>query len=136
MQSKIEILSKTISPNCYGIIWLTSDSLKFSDPGVYEFNYLLNGLVTKNIRNNTKDGHLFMSESFGHPFFISHNVINESADIQKIHQHLNVASNLIGEGCTVLIYNQSGQHSEKKYDLEKSLAKKFQHVKFKNLTLN
>lgn len=127
--SSIAYLSSAVTPNCSGIIWLTKDELNFMTPGVYEFNYLLNGQVTKSISNKSQNGHLFMAQSFGRPFFVSHNLINSKNDFEKVYQHLNVASNILPDNTTVLIFNQTD------HNIEKQLSNKYQQVNFKYLNL-
>ena len=133
MESKIDFLSKTITPNCAGIIWLTQEEIDFTSPGVYEFNYLLNGLITKSISNNLRSGHLFMAENFGRTFFIGHNIVKESSELENVYQHLNVVKNLIPQDSTVLIFNPENKQTNKNQSLNKALAKKFENINFKYL---
>ena len=52
MNTAIEHLSKHISSETSGILWLTDTVLDYKTPGVYEFNYLLDGILLKRITQN------------------------------------------------------------------------------------
>jgi hypothetical protein len=137
VKSNIEFLSKMITPNCSGIIWLTDKELDFEMSGVYEFNYLLNGLLTKSIANEeetNEKGHLFLAENFGRPFFISHNVISDKNDLANVQKHLEVASPLFSETAEVFVFNKSNKASNK--NIVKDLSKKFKNIQFENLEIN
>ena len=57
MSLGIKHLSQNITPDTSGIIWLTDDPLDYKTPGVYEFNYLLDGMLIKSITKNSNENH-------------------------------------------------------------------------------
>jgi hypothetical protein len=54
MSLGIKHLSQNITPDTSGIIWLTDDPLDYKTPGVYEFNYLLDGMLRVLLRTQMK----------------------------------------------------------------------------------
>lgn len=132
----IENLSQSIPPECAGIVWLTDKKLDFSMRGVYEFNYLLNGLLTKSIVNvdsHNQDGHLFIAKNFGKSFFISHNIIEKLSELDRIQKHLTVVKNSINEQKVVLIYIDSEKCDNEQ--IKSSLSKLFKNINFDLLNL-
>jgi hypothetical protein len=79
MTELINSLSQKISPNVAGIIWLTDKKITLETKGLYELNYLFNGLLIKSIINredsNNKD-FFFISTSFGKEFLFKPNYSN------------------------------------------------------------
>jgi hypothetical protein len=74
MSDLINNISPQISPESAGIIWVTDEKLSLSTPGLYEINYLFNGLIVKSIINRkdaavAKDNY-FISENFGNQLTI------------------------------------------------------------------
>lgn len=137
MNSSIENLSQSITPDCAGIIWLTDKNLNYSTNRVYEFNYLLDGLLTKSItsgQDHNDAPNLFIAQNFGDSFFVGHSVIKSINDLSKIQKHLTVVNNMITEKKFVLIYNDcSDLNIEKIFDY---LSNRFSSITFNRLTFN
>lgn len=136
MDKRIPELSQHITPSTAGIIWFTDEPLKYSSPGVYEFNYLLDGLLVKSLEENTeKPNHsnFFLGESFGIPFFIGHCVIQEKSDFKSVHTHFKLSESFIQENSTVFIYNKSKNTAN--INVLKELKSTYQKLEFKHLNI-
>jgi hypothetical protein len=137
--SSIEKLSRLISSETSGIIWLTDEALNNDLDGIYEFNYLTNGLLTKSIQNHQdkKDIYnFFITKNFDSPFFLSHisSAPDQKHNLRKICNQLEVAKPIIKEsGCIVYVYNKSAKTDGIK--LLKELSKRYTELKFIALTL-
>ncbi len=105
----LEHFSNSIPVNTGGIIWLTDDPLNLSTPGLYEFNYLLDGMILKSIQysQTPKNSHFFLGESFGEPIFIGHIQVGSKDDLKKLNEHLIIAKSTIKTKNTVFIFNKS-----------------------------
>ena len=88
MKTGIEHLSHLVSPKTSGIIWLTDDFLGPSLVGLYELNYLLDGLLTKTLSSDQEKSesksNFFLAENFGNPFFVGHSVISNKDDLKNL----------------------------------------------------
>lgn len=137
MTNPIEHLSRLITSETVGIIWLTDIALNSELQGVYEFNYLTNGLLTKSIQSKdekTENANFFISESFGKSFFLSHLVIESSSDIKKMYNHMELAKPLIDDTISlVYIFNKSS--NTKGIKVIKELTKRYPGITFENLTI-
>jgi hypothetical protein len=139
MNLGIKHLSQNITPDTVGIIWLTDEHLAYNTPGVYEFNYLLNGVLIKSLTQSTEesqvsqDSNFFLSTSFGNPLFVGHVVVQSKDDIKKMYSHLEIASHLIKENSQVFIFNRSKNTAN--INIMKSLSEKFKELTFKNLNI-
>lgn len=138
MKSNIEYLSRSITPTCSGIIWLTDEHLNQSISGLYEFNYLLDGLLTKSLldqieREEKQNNNFFFSSNFGKPFFIGHSVIKGSQDLKQIHENLKLALPLIPEDSEIFILNKSKNTAN--INIEKELTQKYKNIKFEHLNI-
>lgn len=134
MIKSITHLSDHITPQTAGIVWLTDEPLNYDSPGVYEFNYLLDGLLVKALDENeskAKNSNFFLGENFGSPLFIGHLVVKNKSDIDTLDDHFKLANSFIQETSTIYIFNKS-QNTANLNVLEK-LTKKYQPIKFKNL---
>lgn len=136
MNSSIEHLSQAITPECAGIIWLTNKKLDYSMSGVYEFNYLLDGLLTKSIASSEQSPgpNLFIAQNFGNSFFLGHSIVTNLNELDVIKKHLTVVNSMIDENKTVLFYNDVEAFSAE--EIQSNLSKKFNHIRFSELRLN
>lgn len=137
MSLGIEHLSESITPQTTGILWLTDTDLEINTPGVYEFNYLLNGILVKNLTEKmTKSHHgtsFYLGDNFGKPLFIGHVVISTKTDVEKMYTHLEVAKSLISDDSHVYIFNRSKNTAN--INILKSLSEKFKDLEFRNLNI-
>lgn len=136
MDKRIPDLSQYITPETAGIIWFTDGPLKYSTPGVYEFNYLLDGLLVKSMEENSEkinSSNYFLGDSFGLPFFIGHCVIEKKSDFDLIHNHFKLSESFIKENSTVYIYNKSQNTAN--INVLKELKSKYKMVEFKHLNI-
>ena len=136
MDKRIPDLSQFITPETSGIIWFTDEPLDYSSPGVYEFNYLLDGLLVRSLEENTErtnKSNFFLGESFGIPFFIGHTVIKEKKDFQSIYDHFKISESFIKENSTIYIYNKSQNTAN--INVLKELKNKFNSIEFKHLNI-
>ena len=139
MNTAIEHLSKHISSDTSGILWLTDSPLDYKTSGVYEFNYLLDGILLKRITQNknleveNKKSNFFLGQNFGRPLFISHVVINEKRDIDIMYQHIKTALPLIAENSKIHIYNRSKNTAN--INILKEVSQKFIGHTFQNLNI-
>jgi hypothetical protein len=135
MSLGIKHLSQSITPDTCGIIWLSDESLNYQSPGFYEFNYLLNGILAKNLDNlNSKsDSSLFMGESFGAPFFIGHCVISSKDKVQNMYKLFQVAKSALKDGHKIFIFNRSKNTAN--INVLKELSKKYNQYQFENLNI-
>lgn len=139
MNTGIEHLSQHITPNTSGIIWLTDESLDYKSPGVYEFNYLLDGMLIKSISQNSElkkeelKSNFFLGDNFGTPLFIGHTVVENKDDIKIMHNHFKVASSFIQKNTTIYIFNRSKNTAN--FNILKELTNKYKEYKFENLNI-
>ncbi len=139
MSQGIEHLSKYITPQTSGIIWLTDNYLDFKSPGVYEFNYLLDGILIKSINYHKEQtqaqrkSHFFLGENFGTPLFIGHSVISKKDDIKQMYHHFDVAKPFINKDATIYIFNRS--QNTAKINILKELQTKYKNYTFENLNI-
>lgn len=140
MNVNIEKISKLVTPDTSGIIWITDDFLNDKSKGVYEFNYLTNGLLTRSIqsqKDSPSEVNFFISESFGSSFFLAHisQVKALTKDfLKKIYNQVEIAKPLLQKtDCIVYVYNKST--STKTLSLLNELSKRYSNVNFVELEL-
>jgi hypothetical protein len=134
----IDHLSHLVSPTTSGIIWLTDDDLNSNLPGVYELNYLLNGLLTKSIAakasQSESNSNFFLAENFGNPFFLGHSVVSSKADLLNMHKHIELAQPLFNDvNIEVYIFNRSKNTAN--INILKELTNKYKDIQFENLNI-
>lgn len=127
-----------VSPSVSGIIWLTDKFLSPSLIGLYELNYLVNGLLTKSISSNEGEknskSNFFLAESFGNPFFVGHSVVENKKDLENMFKHIELGKPLFGEQkMHIFIYNRSKNTAN--YNVLKELSSKFKNITFENLNI-
>lgn len=138
MKTGIEHLSHLVSPKTSGIIWLTDDYLGPSLVGLYELNYLLDGLLTKTLSSDQEKSesksNFFLAENFGNPFFVGHSVINTKDDLKNMFKHIELGKPLFEDKkIEVFIFNRSKNTAN--YNVLKELSNKFKEISFKNLNI-
>lgn len=137
MNLGIKHLSKSITPNTTGILWLTDEPLSFKTTGVYEFNYLLNGILIESLSEssdrNAPSQNFFLGENFESKLFIGHVVIKEKKDIQIMHQLIKLAESLIHERSQIFIFNRSKNTAN--VNILKELSQKYPAIIFENLNI-
>lgn len=138
MNLGIKHLSQNITPNTSGILWLTDEDLDYKTPGVYEFNYLLDGILIKSISNKTDEhkhrkSNFFLGENFGSPLFIGHVKFANKNDLELIYEHFKVAQSFLTENSTIYIYNRSKNTAN--VNILKELSKKLKQYNFENLNI-
>jgi hypothetical protein len=136
VKTEIEHLSHLVTPHTSGIIWLTDDFLGPKLVGIYELNYLLNGLLTKSLSqkiNNDSKSNFFLAQNFGNPFFVGHCVVESKDDLQNMYKHIEVAMPLFNGMMEVFIFNRSKNTAN--FNVLKELGLKFKTITFKNLTI-
>lgn len=137
MNTGIDHLSTFITPDTAGIVWLTDEDLTYNTPGVYEINYLLDGMLIKTL-SKKEDEHknrpnFLIGDNFGSPFFVSHTIITNTNDLKTVEQHLKLAEPLIEERTTIYLLNRSKNTAN--YNVQKELAKKFKSYSFELLNI-
>jgi hypothetical protein len=141
MSNSIENLSRLITSDTSGVIWLTDTPLANDLDGVYEFNYLTNGLLTKSIQNQQSDkdsNNFFITENFGASFFLSHLLCGQSsdtkADFKEVYNQIEMAKPIFKDnGRIIYVYNKSSKIDGIK--LLKELSKRYSEIEFIQLTL-
>lgn len=142
MNLGIKHLSKNITPETVGIIWLTDESLNYQSPGIYEFNYLLDGIVFKSLdnklekikeENNKLKTNFFLGENFGTPLFIGHVVVEGKEDIKKMYDHIKISENFLKDDSKIYIYNRSKNTANQ--NILKILSEKYNQIIFENLNI-
>ena len=136
----IDHLSHLVSPTTSGIIWLTDEDLNSKLPGVYELNYLMNGLLTKSIASkdhqskSKSKSNFFLAENFGNPFFLGHSVIKSKEDFKNMHNHIGLAKPLFNEtDIEIYIFNRSKNTANT--NILKELSHRYRDIKFENLNI-
>ncbi len=132
----IQDLSKYINPETAGIIWLTDESLSYKSLGVYEFNYLLDGIIMKTLSesNDHKSKiNFFLGKNFGSPLFIGHVVFQEKSDLKLIDSHLEMANTFLKDNDTIYIFNRSKNTAN--INIQKELNNKYKHYQFEILNI-
>ena len=135
---EIEHLSHLVSPKTSGIIWLTDNYLGPGLVGIYELNYLLDGLLTKTLSSKYEErkskSNFFLADNFGNPFFVGHSVIENKDDLNNMFKHIELIGPLFEkDAIEIFIYNRSKNTAN--YNVLKELSKKFKHISFKNLNI-
>ena len=138
MSLGIKHLSQHITPETSGIIWLTDGDLDYQTPGVYEFNYLLDGMliktITKNATNNESNkSNFFLGENFGTPLFIGHLKVTEKSDVKIMYDQMKIAISIIKENSTIYIFNRAKNTAN--INILKELTNKYKNYTFKNLNI-
>ena len=139
MSLGIKHLSTSITINTSGILWLTDENLTFSTPGVYEFNYLLDGVLVEALStNNEKDDHLsqqnyFLGDNFESKIFIGHLVIKDKKDIKKMNDVIEISKHLLHEKSQIFIFNRSKNTAN--VNILKELSQKYPDILFENLNI-
>lgn len=133
MSLGIKHLSKNITPDTCGIIWLSDEALNYQTQGFYEFNYLLNGILAKNLEQLSSDSSLFIGDSFGKPFFLGHCLILNKDNIKNIYKFFDVAKSALRENSKIFIFNRSKNTAN--VNLLKELGKKYPKYLFENLNI-
>ena len=136
MYKAVTHLSHFITPQTCGIVWLTDESLDYESPGVYEFNYLLDGLLVKAIEENaerSEPSNFFLGENFGSPFFIGHVVVGNKNDLDVVQSHFKLAESFIQDNSIIYIFNRSKNTAN--INVLKELSKKHKNIEFKNLNI-
>ena len=131
----IKHLSQNISPDTCGIIWLTDDKLDYQSPGFYEFNYLLDGSIAKNINSLHSESQtsLFFGQNFGKSFFISHNIVKDKESLKQMYNVYKVANSALRENEKIYIFNRSKNTAN--VNILKELSKKYSQYQFENLNI-
>jgi hypothetical protein len=136
MTELINSLSQKISPNVAGIIWLTDKKITLETKGLYELNYLFNGLLIKSIINredsNNKD-FFFISTSFGKNFFLSQITLTENDPLKSLEQHLSLMESSVTDKDKIFIFTDSNEDMAQNY--QKKISKKYQAIEFEVLKL-
>ena len=135
MSKGIKHLSQNITPETAGILWLTDDEINFESPGVYEFNYLLDGILLKSLdqEEEKSKSNFYLSENFGETIFIGHTVVKERADLTQMHSQIVLAKPMIKENSTIYIFNKSKNTAN--VNLLKELSSRYKEYKFENLNI-
>ena len=136
MNLGIKHLSSNITPNTAGILWLTDDDLNYQTPGVFEFNYLLNGVLIKSLDNKIQSrqkNHFFLGDNFGKPLFIGHAVIKMKDDIKNLYEHIKISENFLNENSQIYIFNKSQNTAN--LNVLKLLSEKYRNIHFEILNI-
>jgi hypothetical protein len=139
LKHSIEHLSKNLSADTFGIVWLTDSTLNYDTPGVYEFNYLLDGILLKRIAQNEtlpveqRKSNFFLGQSFGKPIFISHVLVEHKNDLKLSFNHLDTALPLIEEGSKIQIFNRSKNTAN--LNVLKEFTNKYKQLRFEILNI-
>lgn len=139
MSLGVKHLSQNIQANTAGILWLTDDYLSLKSKGLYEFNYLLNGVVIENLKITLeqkieqKKQSFFLGSNFENPFFIGHTVIENKKDINSLYNHLEVAKDILSHDSEIFVFNRSQNTAG--INLLKELMAKYPATKFANLNI-
>lgn len=139
MNNSIEYLSKNISSDTSGIIWLTDTPLSYDMPGVFEFNYLLDGILLKRIAENEnlplekRKSNFFLGQNFGEVIFISHVLIENKKDLEIVYQHLVTALPLIENENKIKIFNRSKNTANT--NVLKEFSNRYKELSFEHLNI-
>lgn len=136
MNLGIKHLSQNITANTAGILWLTDEQLDFKTPGIYEFNYLLNGVLIKSIEKidlEKQSNNFFLGENFGNPLFVGHIVFKDKSDLNKLYDQLKISKDFIKEDSLIYIFNKSKNTAN--MNILKILNEKYKTIKFEILNI-
>ena len=118
---------------------MTDDFISLRSQGLYEFNYLLNGILIENLNSTvqkdkiTQKQNFFLGNNFENSFFIGHTVIEEKSNIKTIFGQLELAKNLIKDDSQIFIFNRSKNTAG--VNILKTLMDKYQNIRFANLNI-
>lgn len=136
---EIKHFSKFITPKTAGIIWLTDENIDFSSPGIYEFNYLLDGMLLKSLDNQKlkeeekAQSNFFLGDNFGSPIFLAHIKLIDKKDLNLIKSHFEAAKSFLKDDATIFIFNKSKNSAN--LNVLKELSQKYKQYQFENLNL-
>jgi hypothetical protein len=135
MSSGIKHLSHSITPETGGILWLTDDELNFESPGVYEFNYLLDGMLLKTLSQDQEKSksNFYLGKNFGATIFIGHTVVRDRSDISQMYNQISLAHPMINEKSTIFVFNKSKNTAN--INLLKELSSRYKSYNFENLNI-
>jgi len=118
-----------ITPHVLGILWLTEKDFSAKLENYHNLNYFVDGLFSSQIQpaeNQSKQKRLFLTESFGRPFFISHIKQTQKTELE-IKNLLDLAQNFQGSKDIIFYIDEIQQFTEEKWKIE------YPQLKFKRL---
>jgi hypothetical protein len=135
MSTGIKHLSQSITPETAGVLWLTDEELNFESPGVYEFNYLLDGMLLKKLSQDQEKSksNFYLGENFGSTIFIGHTIVKDRADISQMYNQISLAQPMIKEQSTIFVFNKSKNTAN--INLLKELSSRYKSYNFENLNI-
>lgn len=130
MTTSEHIITPLVKPHTRGIIWATKEALELETAGVYEINYLLNGLLIQSLESGLShpEKNLFLSQNFGSPFFIGHVTLKNQNQLDSLYNHLNIVKDQLSENSEILFLCESDD--KEVTNLYENLTKKFSEFKF------
>lgn len=105
-----------------GIIWLTEQALTYDTKGVYEINYLLNGLLIQSLASGLShpEKNLYLSENFGSSFFVLH---NSGQSLDSLYNNLSLVENTLSNNKEILLVAE--KRSEDMIKIINQVSKKY-----------
>jgi len=124
----LSLFQHKVTPHVLGILWLTNDEFSPELESYHSLNYFLDGLFSSQIGNKgeTSSKKLFITESFGRPFFVSH-IIKTPRLKKEIENILDVAQNFQGSKDTIFFLDKTKKFEPQEWE------KKYPQLKFENL---
>lgn len=116
-----------------GIIWITENSLNYETKGVYEINYLLNGLLIQSLASGLShpEKNLYLSENFGAPFFVIH---HSGQSLDGLYNNLSLVETNLSQKTEILFVAE--RRSENIIKAYEKLAKKYSDYILEPIYLN
>ena len=120
MEEKFNLIS-FVKVETAGIIWVTEKPLSYDSKGVYEVNYLLNGLLIQTLASGLShpQHNLYLSENFGEPFFVIH---HSAKNLEELYNNLSLVQTSVNEGKEILFLTDN--HSDHTLKIHSGLSKK------------
>jgi hypothetical protein len=121
-----ELLSH-ITPLTRGVIWLTKNEIHPDDENYRAIDYLLDGLLTARLKNETASTHhVLLGSSFGRPLYVY--IFNEIKEAE-LKSYLDLLSPLLTDENDVLVIDETSGLENLLKKIPKNLNGYFRPVK-------
>lgn len=136
MTNTLYSITPLVKPQTSGIIWMTKNVLTRETLGVYEINYLLNGLLIQSLESglSQQDKNLYFSENFGNHFFIGHINASAGSTLESIYNFFDMVKDQLENHSEILFLCE--EQNKESVKIFETLEKKFHDYQFhmKSLT--
>lgn len=109
-------LIKQVTPLTVGIIWILKDDLTTTNPHYGEIDYLLDGLLTSNLKvGPISTGLVIIGQNFNHPLYV---LIVREARSAQIESYVSLFKNSLVPENDILVIDEADGLKNLKQDLK------------------